>query len=30
MASDADHCAVFPLTFINEISVILDQHRTKH
>ena len=30
MASDADHCAVFPLTFINQISVILDKHRTKH
>ena len=30
MASDADHCPVLPLTFINEISVILDQHRTKH
>ena len=29
-ASDADHCAVFPSTFINEISVILDKHRTKH
>ena len=30
MASDADHYAVFELTFINEISVILDKHRTKH
>ena len=30
MSSDTDHFKVFPRTFINEISVILDKHRSKH
>ena len=30
MFSEADHYAVFPLTFINEVSVILHIHTSKH